>query len=99
MLTEKGILLMYNSRNVPSKKETPVCLKELIQPHKFLLDGNDPSKVLQRMETGFIKPDKPYEIAGQVNHVCFLEGLVNYKNQWFLYLWEWPIQRSRSQVK
>jgi predicted GH43/DUF377 family glycosyl hydrolase len=37
------------------------------------------------METGFIKPDKPYEIAGQVNHVCFFRGLVNYKDKWFLY--------------
>ena len=84
MLTEKGILLMYNSRNVPSKGDTRLP-EGTYTASQILLDGNDPSKVLQRMETGFIKPDKPYEVAGQVNHVCFLEGLVYYKNQWFLY--------------
>ena len=84
MLTEKGILLMYNSRNMPSKGDTSLP-EGTYTASQILLDGNDPSKVLQRMETGFIKPDKPYEIAGQVNHVCFLEGLVYYKNQWFLY--------------
>ena len=75
---------MYNSRNVPSKGDTRLP-EGTYTASQILLDGNDPSKVLQRMETGFIKPDKPYEIAGQVNHVCFLEGLVYYKNQWFLY--------------
>jgi predicted GH43/DUF377 family glycosyl hydrolase len=32
-----------------------------------------------------IKPDKPYEISGQVNQVCFVEGLVEFKNKWYLY--------------
>jgi len=37
------------------------------------------------MDTYFMKPDKPYEITGQVNYVCFVEGLVQYKGKWFLY--------------
>ena len=41
--------------------------------------------VIRRMDTYFMKPDKPYEITGQVNHVCFVEGLVQYKGKWFLY--------------
>jgi predicted GH43/DUF377 family glycosyl hydrolase len=32
-----------------------------------------------------MKPDNIYEISGQVGHVCFAEGLVNYKGKWFLY--------------
>ena len=52
---------------------------------QILLDANDPSKVLDRMDTYFIKPDKPYEITGQVNQVCFIEGLVNFKDHWYLY--------------
>jgi predicted GH43/DUF377 family glycosyl hydrolase len=32
-----------------------------------------------------MKPEKDYEIAGQVNQVCFLEGLVKYKGRWFVY--------------
>ena len=52
---------------------------------QILFDKNDPTKVIDRMDTYFMKPDKPYEITGQVNHVCFVEGLVQFKGKWFLY--------------
>lgn len=32
-----------------------------------------------------IKTDKDYEKIGEVNNVCFVEGLVYFKNKWFLY--------------
>jgi len=84
MLTDKGIVLIYNSRNVPAKGDTSLA-EGTYAASEILLDKNNPSKVMQRMDTWFIKPDKSYEISGQVNHVCFLEGLVNYKSKWFLY--------------
>jgi predicted GH43/DUF377 family glycosyl hydrolase len=84
MLTEKGILLIYNSRNVPSKGDTTLA-EGTYAASQILLDKNDPAKVVKRMDTYFMKPEKPYEINGQVNFVCFVEGLVNYKNKWFLY--------------
>ncbi len=84
MLTDEGIVLMYNSRNVPSKGDSSLP-EGTYAASQILLDKKDPSRVLQRMDTCFIKPDKPYEISGQVNRVCFLEGLVNYKDRWFLY--------------
>jgi len=84
MLTDSGIVLIYNSRNVPAKGDTSLA-EGTYAASQILFDKNDPSNVLQRMDTYFMKPDKPYEISGQVNHVCFLEGLVNYKNKWFLY--------------
>lgn len=84
MLTDDGILLIYNSRNVPSKGDTSLA-EGTYSASQILFDKNDPSKVLQRMETYFMTPDKPYEISGQVNRVCFVEGLVNYNNKWFLY--------------
>ena len=37
------------------------------------------------MDHSFMKPDKAYEMNGQVNNVCFLEGLARFKNKWFLY--------------
>jgi predicted GH43/DUF377 family glycosyl hydrolase len=84
MLTANGILLIYNSRNIKSKGDT--TLKEgTYAASQILLDKNNPGQVTDRMNTYFIKPDKPYEITGQVNHVCFAEGLVNYKGKWFLY--------------
>lgn len=84
MLTEKGIVLIYNSRNVPAKGDTNLA-EGTYTVSQIVLEKNDPAKVLDRMDTYFMKPDKPYEITGQVNHVCFVEGLVNYKGKWFLY--------------
>lgn len=84
MLTNEGIVLIYNSRNAPSKGDTSLP-EGTYAASQILLDKNDPSKVLERMDHYFISPDKPYEITGQVNRVCFVEGLVNYRGKWFLY--------------
>lgn len=84
MLTDQGIVLIYNSRNVPSKGDTSL-VEGTYAASQILFDKNNPTKVIDRMDTYFMKPDKPYEITGQVNHVCFVEGLVNYKGKWFLY--------------
>jgi predicted GH43/DUF377 family glycosyl hydrolase len=84
MLTDSGIVLIYNSRNVPSKGDTSLA-EGTYTPSQILFDKNDPSKEIDRMDHYFMKPEQPYEINGQVNRVCFVEGLINYKNHWFLY--------------
>jgi predicted GH43/DUF377 family glycosyl hydrolase len=84
MLTDKGILLIYNSRNIPSIGDTALA-EGTYAVGQVLLDKTDPLKVLERMDTYFMKPDKDYETSGQVNHVCFVEGLARFKNKWFLY--------------
>lgn len=84
MLTDQGIRLIYNSRNVPAfgDKSLPEGTYTAAQA---LFDKNDPTKLLQRTDTYFMRPDKPYEKTGQVNQVVFLEGLARYKSTWFLY--------------
>jgi beta-1,2-mannosidase len=84
ILTDKGIVLIYNSSNAQSQGDTSLPAGTYA-PSQILLDKNDPSNVLQRMDHYFMRPEKPYEITGQVNRVCFVEGLVNYKSKWFLY--------------
>lgn len=84
ILTDDGIVLIYNSRNVKAKGDTSLA-EGTYAASQILFDKNNPTKVIDRMDDYFMKPDKPYEITGQVNHVCFVEGLVNYKNKWFLY--------------
>jgi predicted GH43/DUF377 family glycosyl hydrolase len=84
LLTDKGIVLMYNSRNVPAFGDTSL-IEGTYAASQVLLDKNDPTKIIQRMDHYFMKPDKPYEITGQVNHVCFIEGLAQYKNKWWMY--------------
>lgn len=84
MLTSQGILLIYNSRNIPAIGDS--TLKEgTYAASQALFDRDDPMKLVKRMDNYFMKPDRPYEIDGQVNEVCFLEGLVRFKNRWFLY--------------
>ena len=84
IITKDGILFIYNSKNSPTfgDKSLP---DGVYAAGQILLDKNDPTKVLDRCEENFFKPDKDYEITGQVNNVCFLEGLVYFKSRWFLY--------------
>lgn len=84
ILTDKGILLIYNSRNIPSIGDS-LLAEGAYTASQILLDPADPTTVLYRMENYFMKPDKQYEIAGQVNQVCFVEGLAWFNNSWFLY--------------
>jgi len=84
MLTDNGIVLFYNSRNVPTIGDSHLP-EGTYAASQILLNKNDPTQVVQRMDTCFIKPDKPYEITGQVNRVCFIEGLVHFQNKWLLY--------------
>ena len=84
MLTDQGIRLIYNSRNVPAfgDKTLPLGTYAAAQA---LFDKNDPTRLLQRLDTYFIRPERPYETTGQVNQVVFLEGLARFQDHWFLY--------------
>lgn len=84
MLTNKGILLIYNSRNIPAIGNTSLP-EGTYTVSQVLLDKNDPSRIINRMDTYFLKPEQPYEFSGEVNNVCFAEGLAFYKNKWWLY--------------
>jgi predicted GH43/DUF377 family glycosyl hydrolase len=84
MITDKGILLIYNSRNIPAIGDTSLP-QGTYTISEVLLDKNDPSKIIDRMNTYFLKPEQPYEFSGEVNNVCFAEGLAFYKNKWWLY--------------
>ena len=53
MLTDKGILLIYNGRNVPSIGDSSLA-EGTYSAGQALLDKNDPTKVLQRQEKLFL---------------------------------------------
>jgi predicted GH43/DUF377 family glycosyl hydrolase len=84
MLTDQGILLIYNARSFKANGDTSLP-DGTYAAGQVLIDKNDPTKVIKRLDHYFFKPDKPYELTGQVNNVCFLEGLANYQGKWFLY--------------
>jgi predicted GH43/DUF377 family glycosyl hydrolase len=84
VLTENGIVFIYNSRNSPQYGDTSLPAGTYAAG-QILADKNDPFKIIDRSENYFFKPDREYEITGQVNNVCFLEGLIYFKEKWFLY--------------
>ncbi len=84
MITGQGILFIYNSKNSPVFGDKNIA-DGTYAAGQILLDGNDPFKVLDRTDKWFLSPDQPFEITGQVNNVCFVEGLAFFKDKWLLY--------------
>jgi predicted GH43/DUF377 family glycosyl hydrolase len=84
LVLENGILLIYNGSNA-SNYNDPNLSKFTYSAGQALFDKENPFKLIDRMDKPFIQPDKPYEKTGEVNEVCFVEGLVFFKNQWLLY--------------
>jgi predicted GH43/DUF377 family glycosyl hydrolase len=84
LVREQGILLIYNSSNAPNYND-PDLPQFTYSASQALFDKENPYKLIDRLDGYFIYPDKPYEKTGEVNNVCFVEGLVFFKNQWLLY--------------
>ena len=84
MLTDKGIVLIFNGRNVPAMGDSLIP-EGTYAGSQALLDRGNPARLLDRLDQYFIRPDKPYEITGQVGQVCFLEGLADFHGRWMLY--------------
>jgi hypothetical protein len=82
--TKDGILLIYNGSNAANFNDTKKP-KFTYSAGQALFAINEPYKLIDRTTTDFIHPDKPYERTGEVNEVCFVEGLVHFNNNWFLY--------------
>lgn len=84
LLQEEGIVLLYNGMNLDEGGDSTIA-KGAYCAGQALFDKNDPSLLIDRLQTNFLRPDKPYEISGQINQVCFIEGLAFFKDHWFLY--------------
>ena len=91
VLTDAGILVLYNGIHNTLPPEARIFTDK--GPRygntwvgvQALFDKNDPAKLLQRAEEPFLKPEKDYELSGQIGNVTFIEGLVPFRGQWFLY--------------
>ncbi len=84
LLMEEGILLIYNASNAANFND-PLLPKFTYAAGQALFDKNHPYQLIDRMDNHFIHPEKDYEKVGEVNEVCFVEGLVYFKDRWFLY--------------
>ena len=86
IITSKGIVLLYNGKNAETDDADTSLPKGIYCGGQALFDLADPAKLIDRCTTYFIKPGLPFEISGQYHAgTTFIEGLVYFKNQYFLY--------------
>ena len=86
VITDKGILLLYNGKNATNADADPRFNKGTYSAGQMLFDLNDPCKLLERTDVPFFRPMDDFEKSGQyVDGTVFIEGLVYYQNKWFLY--------------
>ncbi|WKN45464.1 glycoside hydrolase family 130 protein [Tunicatimonas pelagia] len=89
--TDDGIVVFYNGIYNPLPEEDRVPTPA--GPNfgngwcgvQALFDKNDPAKLIDRAEQPSIKPDRPYELRGQIPNVTFVEGLVYFRGRWLAY--------------
>jgi beta-1,2-mannosidase len=89
ILTKKGILVLYNGKNAeagaihhPDGDLDPGAYSV----GQALFDIDHPTRLLHRLDQPSLHPEKPYERSGQyAAGTTFGEGLVFFKEQWFLY--------------
>lgn len=85
LITDKGILVMYNAGN-SGQNGDPDLPDRVYSGGQALFDLNDPMKLKDRIDEPFIKPEMPFERTGQYESgTTFLEGLVFLKGRWFIY--------------
>lgn len=83
--TAGGIVVLYNGKNAVSGG-SPSLAPETYAVGEALFASNDPSKLIERLETPVFKPELPFERSGQyAAGTTFAEGLVYFRNKWFLY--------------
>jgi beta-1,2-mannosidase len=75
VLTERGILLIYNGADD----------KLVYRTGWALFDRADPSRVLARSDKPVFEPQKHWERVGQVPNVVFVEGMIRDQTRWLLY--------------
>jgi beta-1,2-mannosidase len=87
LVTPKGIVMLYNGKNSEQDADRdPSIGAGAYAGGQALLDPADPTRLLARTTTPFIKPELPWERSGQyAAGTTFLEGLSYFKGRLFLY--------------
>lgn len=87
VMTDKGILLLYNGKNHNEEQYADSRFtRGTYSAGQVLFDKNNPTKVIERLDTPFLRPMEEFEKSGQyTDGTVFLQGLVYYQSKWFLY--------------
>lgn len=87
LLTDKGIVLLYNGRNRAHDRGGDVRYPERAYcAGQFLFDAKEPCKLVARLDNPFFVPEASYEKSGQYKDgTVFVEGLVLHEGKLYLY--------------
>lgn len=85
LLTENGILVLYNAGNSQNIGDKNLG-NRTYTGGQALFDPTQPWKIIDRSDHAFIKPELNFEKSGQYQDgTTFIEGLVRFKDRWYLY--------------
>lgn len=84
--TDAGIVLIYNGKNSGGDRRDPALEGGVYSCGQLLLDREDPTRVVARLDEPFFKPELAWERTGQYGAgTTFAEGLVYHDGRWLLY--------------
>ena len=84
--TKKGIMLFYNGKNRGGDDGDKRYASGAYCAGQALFSLKDPTKLIDRLDEPFFYPEDDFEKSGQYpSGTVFIEGLVPYKNKWYLY--------------
>jgi len=85
IITEQGILVMYNAGNSATYGD-PRLPPRVYTGGQALYEVRNPLKLIGRLDEPFIKPTEEFERTGQYpDGTTFVEGLVPFNGRWYLY--------------
>lgn len=86
IITDKGILLLYNGKNADDDRRDPAYTAKTYCGGQALFDAKDPTRLITRLDKPFFVPERDFEKSGQYPEgTVFIEGLAFYKGDWYLY--------------
>ena len=86
IVLNEGIVLLYNGKNLNEGAADPTLPKGTYSVGRVIFDPKNPERVIARSDKPFLQPTLPHEKTGQYQAgTTFAEGLVYFKNKWFLY--------------
>ncbi len=86
VVTDKGILLLYNGKNANGLEGDTLYTANSYCAGQALFDPKDPTKLLGQLDIPFYIPEADFEKSGQYPAgTVFIEGLVFYGKKWYLY--------------
>ena len=86
LLTDKGIVLIYNGKNAADENGDPNYVSNTYCGGQALFDASDPTKLVARLDKPFFKPEADFEKSGQYPAgTVFIEGMAHKDGKWYLY--------------